>query len=526
MNRSSSKPFDFQSSLDAIRADFNMANESRFRRSRRGVSGTGRSADWHIRNEAKYLKMIELARDFDRNDVVLGQGVDRVIDNVVQDGFTLDPQVIGADGKPDEQLNELLKNSWREWSEDESRCDVQGEGDFHELEEHALRATLVDGDIVPLPRTDGRLQMIEAHRVRTPVRTRRNVVLGWLLSANRRRDRVFISKDDIDPLGPSPKLRDMEELAVRDEAGHRQVFHVYRRKRVSQTRGVTAFAPIVDTAGMHDDLQFAKLVQAQIVSCFAILEELSDDYDGPPGGVQIGDQTSESVTSTFARILEGISPGLHVTGRPGSKLTGFSPDIPNQSHFEHTMLLLTFVAINLGVPLAVLLLDPSRTNFSGWRGAIEQARIGWRRLQRRLVQRFHRPVYRWKVRQWVARDTDLQTAMTSGIDIFAHRWISPEWRYIEPNKDIAADVTEDRTALNSKRRIHARRGRDWDEIYPEIIDDNAKAIQAAHERALQLNADFEGLNLHWRELLSLPLAEGLQIAVGGTNEHERPGNAV
>ena len=70
------------------------------------------------------------------------------------------------------------------------------------------------------------------------------------------------------------RVNDITQISARDEASHRQVFHHYLPDRRSQTRGVTAFAPMADTADHWDDLQFANLVAAKIQSCYTILREL------------------------------------------------------------------------------------------------------------------------------------------------------------------------------------------------------------------------------------------------------------
>ena len=50
------------------------------------------------------------------------------------------------------------------------------------------------------------------------------------------------------------RVNDITQIPARDDAGHRQVFHHYLPDRRSQTRGVTAFAPMADTADHWDDL--------------------------------------------------------------------------------------------------------------------------------------------------------------------------------------------------------------------------------------------------------------------------------
>jgi len=502
-----------------LRADYNAANSSRFRRTRAGVSSMGHSFDYHIRNESAYFKMMEFARDIERNDVVVSQGVTRLVDNVIQDGFQLDPMT------GDDDLNAYMIEKWNNWAEQPENCHVSGEYCWHDIESLCLRHTIVDGDVVVLPRKDQTVELVEAHRIRTP-RTKRNVVLGVLLSEQRKRLEYWIAPEDIDPVRSSVKVGDITRWPVRDADGYRMVHHLYFPKRLSQTRGVTTLAPVADTTGMHDDIQFAKLVQQQGVSCFVTYIERALEFVGG-STKQYGEQETESRSDGTTRVLEGIGPGMEVEGAPGEKLHGFSPNIPNPEFFDHARLILTFISINLGLPLSVFLLDPTQTNFSGWRGAIDQARIGFKRLQRWEARRLHRPIYEWKVRQWIQIDPEIKKAANNPeIKIFRHRWNPPEWQYIEPLKDASAELLRSRNALISHRRLHAERGRDWDEISTEIVEDNVKAIRKAVIAKQGLKNEFPDEDFHWRELLSLPTPDGVNVTVGADESTQQEvGNA-
>lgn len=253
--------------------------------------------------------------------------------------------------------------------------------------------------------------------------------------------------------------RAYDDLTERME---RQLFHHYNPDRISQTRGITSLAPVVDTAGMGDDLMFATLVKAQMSACVTIFRELSAAIDGPDeycgsGGLPT---TVENRPTGETRQVAGWQPGLEIFGFTGETLKGFSPNVPNAEFFEHAKLILSILAVNLDLPVAVFLLDPSDTNFSGWRGSIDQARQRWQEIQKWLKKSFHRPTYRWKVRQWAADDAAIRSAVEStirrkkigsdGVDVFGHVWHSQEWPYIEPTKDALADVVQERNLLITK----------------------------------------------------------------------------
>jgi capsid protein len=285
---------------------------------------------------------------------------------------------------------------------------------------------------------------------------------------------------------------------------------------MNQTRGVTALAPIFSLAGMFEDIQFAKLVQQQVVSCFAVFREQAVVNGGglPTKNADYGAATIET-SASGTRYIENIAPGMEIIGKPGEKLQGFSPNVPNAEYFTHVKLMLQMIGVNLGLPLCLVLMDGSETNFSGWRGAVDEARKGFRANQRNLVNRLHKPVYRWKLSQWIAEDSDLRAAAKElGSQFFAHKWNAPRWAYIDPVGDAQGDQLRLQNGLTSPRRLHAERGAEWEEVSDEIVQDMMYAIAAAKKAAIQLNSRFDdGQPVQWRELINLPMPIGVQMTM-------------
>lgn len=473
----------------------------------------GSHADYHFRSESEYLRLMEMARDMDRNDDLIGQGINRAVTNTIQDGMTLDVDT------GDKALDADLQARWEAWSTDPRLCDVACRKTFHKMEKLALRHVFVDGDVFALPTDEGAIELVEAHRVRTPSRTQRNVVHGVLLDGRRKPLQYWMTREDVDPLRTLSLVRDIQAYEAWDGEGFWNVFHVLNEQRVSQTRGVTALAPVFTTAEKFHDINFAKLVQSQVASCFALLRTLpagEESFDM----ATLGSQETETRTDGTARLIEQIGPGMEWVGEPGEQLQGFSPNVPNQEFFPHVKLMLTLIAVNLGLPLQVFLLDPSETNFSGWRGAIDQARLGWKENQKNLIERFHRPAYVWKVRQWMSEDRAIARASaTAGITIFGHAWKAPSWPYIEPLKDASAHLLRQRNALASARRIQAEQGRTWEVEARHIVEDNVYAIRLAKEAAKLMNLEYpDDEPVSWRELISLPTPDGVTVTLGDNGQ--------
>jgi lambda family phage portal protein len=492
-----------QSRFDAIRADYDMSRASRFVRKRKGVAPQGSGADYHYRTEQQYYRDIEQARDMDRNDAVIGILADRRVDNIVQSGFKLDPKT------GDKGLDTEIWNRWMEYSTNPDLCDIAGECTWAEIERYCARAESIDGDIVVTGTQEGSFQVIESHSIQTKSKVD-DTFLGVTTNKYGKRLQYHII-EELDKFGTKG---DSTPIDVRDENGRRQVFHIYNPKRVLQTRGVTQIAPVFSYAGMLEDINFAKLVQQQVVSCFAIFRKHGMNPQLPIKKGGYGESSTET-SPAGTRQIEGVSPGMEIIGAPGEELQGFSPNVPNSEYFQQVKLILQVLGVNFGLPLCLVLMDGSETNFSGWRGAVDEARKGFVADQLNLVRRLHKPAYEW----WLAREVDQDATFKKLFDkpktkMFGHNWNLPTWSYIEPVADAEGDATQLRNSLTSPRRMHSARGNDWEEIAEESIEDNFYAINMAAEKAAEFNEkNPTSPPLTWRDLISLPMPEGQTLAL-------------
>lgn len=506
-----------------LRSEYAVNKTSRFRPAARGVAAMGSGADYHYANEADYLRGIEWARNQDRNNMVIAQAVDRLCDNIWSDGFSLDPTT------PDKGLNKALREQIYAWADDPTLCDLEGERTLWEMAWLTLRHTVVDGDIVHSLTKEGSIQTFENQRLRTPAGKRGGLIVhGVEMTDTAKRLRYWITKEDVGvyrPLFNAGQSQPFDAFASDEYGEFRQVLHCYDPRRFSQRRGVTAFAPMADCLGIHDDLQFAQLVKAQVAACYALIENVAETVTPPSAEASseaLGNRTEVSREDGTTAIQERVYPGMRVRGRPGVTLTGFSPNVPNQEFFQHTRLILTFIANNLGLPYHVLLLDPSETNFSGWRGAIDEARKGFKRRQQWLISRFLAPAYFWKVRQLATADPAIGRKLVKyGKLAFSHAWRPPTWRYIEPAKDATADVIRLRNHLISPRRRSAEQGFDNDELQTEIVADNGGLIEKAHLEAERLKKKYPGLDCTWRDVAMLSPPEGVTLSVNANDPQQQ-----
>lgn len=507
--------------FDGIKADYEAAKRSgRFQRRRRGVPQMGAGGDYHYRNEADFVWMTEVARDMCRNDPLIGQLVERAVINWLGTGLMPDPDT------GDEALDTAIKDRWLAELEDPDYWDVAGEMSFHEIEMWAGRELLIAGDAFGVFTEGGTVQMLESHRCRSPQRTERNIVHGVELDrTTRRRLRYWFTKESSDPFAEQSRItiKDLKSIDARDAEGEALVAHISSLKRSSQTRGVTALAPIITAAGMFDDLNFANLLKAQLNAFWLLVRQRDPGFfESNPGMQRLGVYDS---TASTTRQVEALAPGAEIASNPGETIQPWNPNTPPAEFFNHARLIITLIGINLGMPHVLATMDASDTNFSGYRGAVDQARMVFKHNQRILRLKLHRPFYRHKVLTWSDSDPVLAGMREKlGEKFLAHKWSVPGIPYIEPLKDAQADLIRLAHTQSSPRRIAMERGCDWDDIVEETAVDRGSAIRRGCTEAQKLNSEFKLAGndvVSWRDIVPLPTPTGVSIALAGEQQTQQ-----
>jgi capsid protein len=480
-------------------------------------SPQGESANHDYQSEWDYFRMVAIGRQFDRDDLFAGALVTRLVDNVIQCGFTYNPNT------GNRYADAILKTRVGIYESSPNQVDAAGRFDLHELARLSFRDMIVSGDIFHLKLKDGRLQTIENHRCRTPVGLDGNVanvtIHGVELDGMRRVQAYHFANDDID-VATTVRVNETTRVDARDNRGFRNVLHIVHPKRITQTRGVTKFASVSDAVPMHGDIQFAKMVQQQQVSVWTMIRTRALGFEYPDNVQEPYRLEEDPCHPGQTRSIQNLSPGTMYTGYPGEMVSGFSPNVPNPTFFDHAKQIQQIIGINLDIPLVMALLDGSETNFSGWRGAVEQAKLSFVKLQNWFASLFYREIILWKIRQWSdpnspLADPFLVAMRQAGVNLFLHEWTLPSWPYIQPVEDATADVIKLRSGMTSLRRAHSARSQDYETVMQEIVEDRKAMIIAAKQAAKEINEAFPDDKdpAHWRDLASFPTSEGETLAL-------------
>jgi len=509
------KFLDARRERNEVESSYASGENTRMHPAPRGIDPMGADADTHYKSEHNYFLHVERGRAAVRNHPLVEQGLNRLVSNLRLD-FQLDVD------SGDTEFDAEVQADWKAWTCETSAgrndCDYEGTRSFHQIARQSFFSRCSDGDLVHVPLVDGRLQTWESHHIRTPFggRTGNNSDQNGMVHGaeirNGRTTAYWITPHNVPFYGSLTKKGQARRFPVNDEAGNKTTFWLGFRHRFFQRRGISRLSAPRDAMTGFEDLNYANTKSSLRRALIAYLME-----DSPTSSPTFPVGTGSKLPKTGARYTEHSQPdrSLGVTtaiieqaGEPaqiikapdGKTLTGWNNSIPTQSFFEHASLMLTMLAVNLDLPLSLLLLDGSKTNFHGARFIWDQCKLRFTQIQSDEIQGLWAPTYEHRLRSKLnpsspLYDRNWAAAVKRGADPFKYVFRARGWPYVKPAEDVAAEDKAESRNLQSQRSILAGRGLDIDTHIPEVVSDRASWIRYSLKTARNIATANKDLDL-------------------------------
>ena len=209
-----------------------------------------------------------------------------------------------------------------------------------------------------------------------------------------------------------------------------------------------------------DQYDDAELDRKKVAAMYAMFIT-SNDPDAAPLEGELGDQ---------------VAPGQIVRLDPGEDMKVADPADSGATYEPFQYRTLLQVSAALGIPYAHLSQDMVKANYSNARTALMEFRRRVEAFQHSvLVYQLCRPVW--------ARFTDL-AVLTGAVglpgyerrrrDYLACEWLPPKWQWVDPLKDIRAEIEEIGAGLKSRSQAIGERGYDAEEVDRQIAADRKR----------------------------------------------------
>lgn len=412
----------------------------------------GASPDWTLERGYERRALVDRARQLEQNSVLAEGMLSRSQESVVGIGFTLQAKT------QDKGWNEQAEALWREWCETEA--DVRGLCSFAELLGLVFRSYLRDGDVGTVLLSTGQLRVVESDEIATPQGFMApNLVDGVELDDSGKPTVYHVIRD------PRTLSGDRRALFAHVQIPAENVLFLARRRRLGQTRGVSAFAGVTWILDQIDGNIEAVTVAARMAACFGIVIKRRARANG---------LTTETGADGIARRKLRVEPGSFFEVEPDEDVKQVQANQPTTNFPDFLRVLSRIASVAFGLPVELLLMDFEKTNYSNARAALLQAWNVWR-VHQRMLKRFCTRVYQWKLLQWMESGE-----LSVRSDALDHGWICPGWQWIDPVNEIQSTLAAIDAGLETRANAIMRLGYDpdeqWTQLEKEYKDMEAKGI--------------------------------------------------
>ena len=382
--------------------------------------------------------------------------------------------LIGDGMKPsslieDAELRDKVQRLWLAWTD---QADADGLTDFYGLQAMIAREMFVAGECFVRFRSrrtgDGLLVPIQLQLLQSEMLPFEKTETA----ANGNRIRCGIEFDLIGRRvayhfrrrhpGDSTDLGDVIPEAVRVPA--EDVLHVYRPIDAGQIRGLPHVAPAMVRLFLLDQYDDAELDRKKTAAMFAGFITKNAPEEALMGEVE---DTGEGIG------IASLEPGTLQVLLPGEDIKFLSPADVGGGYEAFQYRTLLAISASLGLPYHLVTGDVRQANYSSLRAELVEFRRRIGQLQHGVMaHQFCRPVWlRWLEAAALSGALDLPD-MAKAKPV---HWIPPRWDWVDPLKDIQAQLLGINAGLMSRRKAVEATGYDIEEIDRENAADAARA---------------------------------------------------
>ena len=397
------------------------------------------------------------SRNLCRNNPHAANAIDSFVGNCV--GTGIKPQSL----HPDPAMRQNLQEWWLRWTDE---ADSAGLTDYYGLQSLACRGVMEAGEVLlrirPRRLEDGltaplQLQILEAEHL--PLSETKSLPNGFYVRNGiefdgiGRRTAYYLYRQH--PGSAQVEKNDGNEL-VRVPAS--SVLHVYKPLRPGQIRGYAWLATVIAKLYELEQYADAELVRKKTAAMIThFITELS-----PENPLILGTPDQPDADSTPVAVIEA---GSTVKLLPGEDVrVSQAPDI---SGIEFIRSELRSVAAGIGLADFQLSGDMTQVNYSSARIALLEFRRRCEQFQHQVMSyQMNRPVWRAFIEACVmAGLIPAGEYQRNKARYLAVLWRPPKWDWVDPLKDINAEIAAINARLKSRSQTIHDLGED-----PETVD--------------------------------------------------------
>jgi lambda family phage portal protein len=411
-----------------------------------------------LRSEDKELlphqrrKLTSAARDIHRNFTIAAWAIRKHLDYVSTFSFQSRTGSADLDGR----IEDLM-----DWWSRPANCDVAARHSFPRLVRLAEERRTVDGDVFFLKLSDGRLQAIEGDRVQTPTSGLPQGVLPT----------EFVHGVQVDDAGQAKAYAVCKRPASGADFMFERlipaafVVHHAFFDRFDQVRGISPLAAAINTLrDTYEGFDYA-MAKAKVAQMFALAfyREAVEPLGEVTGETEDGDGTPEK----GYQVDFGRGPVL-LDLEPGDRAEFLESKSPSTEFQAFTQTMIQTALKGLDIPYSFF--DEAHTNYSGARQALLQYEQS-ADVKRHDVRLMLNNLTAWRLRLFLA-DGVLELPRGMTLADLRWEWIAKGIPWIDPLKEVNADIAAIGAGLASRTDVLKQQGKDFYDVADQLAAEN------------------------------------------------------
>ena len=433
-------------------------------------------------------------RDLRRNNAVVAGICERFADNVVGSGIT--PQAKTSNP----EWNAKAEAFFGEWAK---IADYRQRLNLWDIQRLIVQSRLTDGETGFVLVKNGQLQPVEAERIRQPDPGAAGIIDGVAVNANGIRTGYYIHNRD-----PQSGMFTGKDFTLVPASDFK---HCMRAIRFDQVRGIPELAPVVNAIKDLGDYVDATLEKARgEAKRFYTVENAA----GAPTTLADRLEAGADGSTTLQKVESGE---IHYL-RTGEKLNNVGSDTPGDNFDPFTERVLRMIGSALGLPYEFVLLDFSEGSFSSSRAALLQTYRTFQNWQAWIINGFLQPVWNWRIAKAI-KDGQLDPAPIDWRGVsewYKVQWQVPEFGWVDPQAEAQSNTIEISSGVSSLTQWARKKGFDAEEMLKEKGRDIANAVRISAE----INAEYPGVNITWKDLITLGIPGQVTSAQANAEKKE------
>jgi lambda family phage portal protein len=426
------------------------------------------SADQEIFRSLPVLRA--RSRDLANNNGYFKKYLNLLKINVVgPTGMALQVAAKDENGRLDTKANQIIEDSFAIWSKKGS-CDVTGVLSFAKLQELCIESVARDGEVlIRLVKNYGNayrfaVQLIEADHLdinkNDDLGNGRFIRMGVEFDQWRKPIAYHIvTRHPGDLTHPNNNSKQTERVPATE------MIHLFDPWRPNQTRGIPWAHAAMVRLNMLGGYEEAEVVAARLGACkmgFFTRSAEGAGYEGEDDG--------------DGNLITEAEPGMFDQLPPGVGLEQFTPDHPNSNYGNFTKSCLRGIASSFGISYHSMASDLEGVNFSSIRSGTLEERDAYMTIQRWMAENLLNPIFEaWLEMAMLSQKVALPF---SKFDKFnAPVWMGRRWSWVDPEKDMQANLLAVQMGVKSVEDVIRETGRDPDDVLNAFSKSKEKLLK-------------------------------------------------